>query len=99
LLCPLNSHLGTLATEHDTAAYASYRNDVGLLFGFVGGIALLTLMINGIASGPFLFYLGLATPSKTLKKVVENYHQHMIHNALVSFVGLLSQGTFLFWPI
>ena len=30
------------------------------LFGFVGGIAFLTLMINGVFAGPLLRYLGLA---------------------------------------
>jgi hypothetical protein len=54
--------------------------------------ALLTLFINGIFSGPLLFALGLATPQKTRQKVVENYRQNMIHNALISYVRLLSQG-------
>ncbi|KAL3801649.1 hypothetical protein HJC23_013154 [Cyclotella cryptica] len=82
------------ATEHETVKFTSYRNDVVHLFGFVGGIALLTLLLNGITSGPLLFYLGLVTPPKTLLKVVENYRQQMIDNTLVAYVRLLSQDRF-----
>jgi len=38
------------------------KNGMRVLF-HVGGIAVLTLMVNGMTSGPLLRYLGMATPS------------------------------------
>lgn len=60
----------------------------------VGGIALLTLIINGTTSGPLLKRLGLITPTETRKKVVENYRQHMIQFTLKEYVKLLAESRF-----
>ena len=40
-----------------------YRAYVDIVFGLVGGVAFLTLVINGPTSGPLLRTLGLVTPS------------------------------------
>lgn len=60
----------------------------------VGGIALLTLVINAPTCGPLLKALGLITPTRTRERVVENYRQHMIQSTLKDFVGLLSEERF-----
>ena len=64
------------------------------LFGMVGGIALLTLVINGPTCGPLLNRLGLVTPTETRKKVIENYHQHAIQYTLMEYVALLTEKRF-----
>lgn len=71
--------------------YSHYTNTV---FGFVGGIAFLTLVINGPTSGPLLRRLGLVTSTECRKKVIENYRQHMAQHALNEFVALLSEKRF-----
>ena len=60
----------------------------------VGGIALLTLVVNAPTCGMLLKALGIITPSETRNKVVENYRQHMIHSTLVDFVRLLTEKRF-----
>ena len=52
-----------------------FRESTAKLFGMVGGVALLTLVINGPTAGPLLRRLGLVTPTDTRKKVIENYRQ------------------------
>lgn len=41
----------------------------------VGGIALLTLVVNGPTAGPLLKKLGLVTPTETREKIMKNYRQ------------------------
>jgi NhaP-type Na+/H+ or K+/H+ antiporter len=65
----------TSSEELDEATREQYRHYTEKLFGMVGGIAFLTLVINGTSSGPLLRWLGLVTPSETRKKVIENYRQ------------------------
>jgi len=56
------------ASDEIRVEYLAYSSK---LFGMVGGIALLTLIINGTSSGPLLKKLGLVTPSETRMKVCE----------------------------
>jgi hypothetical protein len=42
---------------------SQFREVTGKLFNMVGGVALLTLVINGPTSGPMLKRLGLITPT------------------------------------
>ena len=64
------------------------------LFAFVGGVSMLTLLVNGLLSGPLLKLLKLAKSEKTRKKVVENYWKSMVEHVLVDYVRLLSQERF-----
>ena len=64
------------------------------LFGFVGGIAFLTLMINGVFAGPLLRYLGLADSSDTRKRMLHCYLEHNRQNAIRDFVELLGERRF-----
>jgi hypothetical protein len=64
------------------------------VFGFVGGIAFLTLVINDPTSGPLLCRLGLVMPTECRKKVIENYRQHMAQHALNELLALLTEKRF-----
>ena len=70
------------------------RQDAEKIFGFVGGIALLTLIINAPTCGPLLKKLGLITPTETRVQMVENYKQHMNHFCLTQYVSLLAESRF-----
>lgn len=72
----------------------SYRYQANQVFGFVGGISILTLLVNGLLSGPLLKWLKLAKSEKTREKVVESYWKNMVENVLVDYMRLLSQERF-----
>lgn len=71
-----------------------FRDETDQLFAFVGGVSMLTLLVNGLLSGPLLKLLKLAKSEKTRKKVVENYWKSMVEHVLVDYVRLLSQERF-----
>jgi|GEM_PF-4982544 len=77
LALSLNSEVNhfTSSSEVDDVTRQQYRDYTAKLFGMVGGIAFLTLVVNGTSSGPFLKKLGLVTPTETRKKVIDNYRQ------------------------
>jgi hypothetical protein len=70
------------------------RIDADKAFGFVGGIALLTLIVNAPLSGPLLKKLGLVTPTETRLQMVENYKRHMSHFCLMKYVAMLAESRF-----
>lgn len=72
----------------------SFRDQVMLLFAFVGGIAFLTLAVNGPTAGPLLKKLGLVTPTNARAKVVANYEAHMKQNTLIEYLSILSDQRF-----
>lgn len=84
----------TAASEVSTETRDEFILYTEKVFGMVGGIALLTLVINAPTCGLLLKALGIITPTETRNKVVENYRQHMIHSTLVDFVSLLTQKRF-----
>lgn len=55
----------------------------------VGGIAFLTLVINGTLAGPFLVKLGLAEDTDMRHRIVEKYDQAYTEKLLTDFVHLL----------
>ncbi|KAL7545889.1 LOW QUALITY PROTEIN: hypothetical protein ACHAWF_009244 [Thalassiosira exigua] len=71
-----------------------YREFSERLFGMVGGVSFLTLVINGPTSGPLLRSLGLVTPTEARKRLVDNYLKHTIQKTLVSLLSLLSDEHF-----
>ena len=84
-------------SESDTMSLetrSQYREFAEKLFGFVGGVAFLTLVINGPTSGPLLKRLGLVTPTETRKNVVLHYVEHMKQNVLVAYLSLLEEKRF-----
>lgn len=64
------------------------------VFIMVGGIAFLTLVINGTTAGPLLKWLGLADSSDSRKKIVDAYKVHFRADAIEDFVRLLAQKRF-----
>lgn len=67
---PLLVHL-TSSDDFDLMKRIEYREYTAKLFGLVGGIAFLTLILLAPTSGPLLKKLGLVTPTVTRQKVVE----------------------------
>lgn len=73
---------------------ARFTDETNQLFALVGGVSMLTLLVNGLLSGPLLKLLKLAKSEKTRKKVVETYWKSMVEHVLVDYVRLLSQERF-----
>ena len=63
-------------------------------FGFIGGMAFLTLVINGSTSGPLLRYFGLADSTETRKKIVDCYRARFKRALQLEFVSLLTERRF-----
>jgi NhaP-type Na+/H+ or K+/H+ antiporter len=61
------------------------------LFGFVGGIAFMTLMINATTAGPLLRKLGLADTSKIRERILDAFEQHFLHEMVDEIVHLLAE--------
>ena len=64
------------------------------LFGFIGGITLLTLCINGVAAGPFLKMLGLNDSTDIRDRMLECYQGHARQHAIDVLVRLVSEKRF-----
>ena len=71
-----------------------YEQFVQKLFGFVGGVACLSLIVAGPTSGPLLRFLGLVTPTETRSKVVHNHEKHLAKDILVEYMNLLTERRF-----
>lgn len=71
-----------------------YQTYAAELFGMVGGVAFLTLMINGPTAGFLLKKLGLITPTETRNKYIKGCREHMIQFTLKEYVALLSEERF-----
>lgn len=70
----------------DDELYRSYTTKV---FGMVGGIAFLTLMINGTLAGPLLKKLGLAEDTAMRHRIVSKYDHTYKDKLLTDYVHLL----------
>jgi NhaP-type Na+/H+ or K+/H+ antiporter len=64
------------------------------LFGFVGGIAFMTLLINATTAGPLLRKLGLADSSQQREQVVQCIRGRWRDQAVQDLIGLLTQQRF-----
>jgi hypothetical protein len=64
------------------------------LFGLVGGVSFLTLVICGPTSGFVLKRLGLVTPTESRKNVILRYVARMKQSVLLSYLELLDQELF-----
>jgi NhaP-type Na+/H+ or K+/H+ antiporter len=84
-----------LAIQLDDTVFAStdnpaYLDFVTKLFGMVGGIAFMTLVINGTCAGPLLLKLGLADDTKMRKRILETFESAHKEHMLDSFIQLLT---------
>ena len=86
LAVSLDNEVFSATTEEDFVA----RDNTSTLFGHVGGIAFLTLWINGTLAGPLLRRLGLAKPTETRERVVKRFETVYYHRMLDDFVHLLT---------
>lgn len=89
-----------LALALDNAVKGAVRpnslpdHDTNIVFGMIGGVAFLTLVINGVTAGPFLVWLGLADTSESRKTLVQTCHHGFRRHMTNEFVRLLSQYRF-----
>lgn len=70
-------YLDNLVVKNSTPEDSQYVEQTNKLFGYVGGIAFLSLVVNGTLAGPFLNYLGLTKSSETRKTILQAYHKHI----------------------
>jgi hypothetical protein len=66
------------------------------LFGMVGGVAFLTLVINGSLSGPLLTALGLADSTESRKRIVQQAEAAARRRMLDDFIHLMTDARFYF---
>jgi len=81
----------TSEVERTDSRFAIQTNQ---LFGFVGGIAFLTLCINGVLAGPCLKMLGLNNSTDIRSRMLECYRGHARQQAIEVLVRLLSEKRF-----
>jgi hypothetical protein len=78
----------------DAQDLSSYEIETNRLFGFVGGIAFLTLTLNATLSGPLLKKLGLADKPVIREKVIKILHWRIRQRFIDDMVTLLSEPRF-----
>lgn len=66
-----------------------YRALTNKVFGMVGGVAFITLIVNGTLLGPLLNKLGFAKSTEIHKKIIEHYKRHLRKHVLEEFAILL----------
>jgi NhaP-type Na+/H+ or K+/H+ antiporter len=64
------------------------------VFGMVGGVAFLTLVINGSLSGPLLKYLGLAETTESRKQILASVEESIRKRLLDDFIHLMTDPRF-----
>lgn len=82
--------LSLTAEVYDFTQDAVYRDNSAKVFFLVGGVAMLTLIVNAPTCGPILKALGLVTPTETRLKIMSRYKQRCVTHCLTEYVSLLS---------
>jgi ankyrin repeat protein len=77
-----------------SGASQEYRFQVEKLFAYVGGVAFLTLVINGTLAGPLLVKLGLADSTPMRKRIVEHFRKAAKEKVLNKYIFLLTDPRF-----
>jgi NhaP-type Na+/H+ or K+/H+ antiporter len=70
------------STKEDIDKYDEYREQVRKVVALVGGVAFLTLTINGPTAGPFLRKLGLTDETEAREKIVHAFKTRFKANAI-----------------
>jgi hypothetical protein len=86
-----------IALDDEVIRYSTNPEFLGYstkLFGMVGGIAFLTLFVNGSTAGWMLQKLGLSRTSEVREKLLEDYDRTLRNWILGYFVGLLRDPIF-----
>ena len=71
-----------------------FEQQTTTVFAMVGGVAFMTLVINGTTAGPLLNKLGLADSTQSRQKIVDAYRARFRASAIDDFVQLLTQPLF-----
>jgi NhaP-type Na+/H+ or K+/H+ antiporter len=71
-----------------------FLEQTNLVFFMIGGVAFLTLVINGTTAGPLLIWLGLAETTDARKRIVDAYRAGFKQHLILRFVTLLSEDRF-----
>lgn len=80
--------------QHDLFFLDPRRRYSSQLFGLTGGIAFLTLVVNGTLAGPILRKLGLTDVGESRKKVVERYREVITSRMLCDLLQHLGHTRF-----
>ena len=83
-----------VAVEREAGDDSKFADDTNKAFGMIGGMAFLTLVINGTTAGPLLVYMGLADSTETRAKIVQAYQAGFRQNMVETFVSLLTEHRF-----
>jgi hypothetical protein len=89
-----------IALDNEVAVLAGGRFDTAAelhttqALVMIGGIAFMTLVINGITAGPLLRKLGLTDPSDAREKIIKSIKVRLRAAAIDDFVHLLTQPRF-----
>ena len=91
-----------ITLENELADYVDNENlsteeeqkGVAQVYIMVGGMAFLTLFINGATAGPLLKWLGLADSTEEREKIIEAYRVHLRAQQIDAFVKLLTNERF-----
>jgi NhaP-type Na+/H+ or K+/H+ antiporter len=90
-----------IALENETSVFSddvytleNEINWVSQVYQMVGGVALLTLVINGSSAGPVLIWLGLADSSEAREKIIKAYQVLLRAKLIESLVKLLTTERF-----
>jgi len=82
------------AVEKEAADDSKFADDTNKALGMVGGMALLTLFINGSTAGPILVKMGLADSTETRRKIVKAYAAGFKQQLIGKLVELLTEERF-----
>jgi NhaP-type Na+/H+ or K+/H+ antiporter len=80
--------------RQEGADISKFKDQTTKLFAMVGGIAFMTLTINGYTAGPFLRKLGLADSTESRERIVSAYQVRFRLAAIDELVKLLAQPRF-----
>jgi hypothetical protein len=83
-----------ISIESDSLDVKMEQEHVAEVYFMVGGIAFLTLLINGATAGPFLKWLGLVDSTYTRKKIIEAHRVQMRATMIDTCVKLLTHERF-----
>ena len=81
-------------TVREVAPGSEFELQTNELFGYVGGIAFLTLVVNATASAPILRKLGLTDSTEVRKHILENYRDGARTRTIRDMVRLLTRPQF-----
>lgn len=83
-----------VAVESAAGEDSKFADDTNKAFGMIGGMAFLTLVINGTTAGPLLVKMGLADSTETRAKIVKAYSAGFRQHTVETFVRLLTEHRF-----